>query len=30
MPSAYSFNLYYVKGKDMFLADIPSRIKVDK
>ena len=28
--SGYSFNLYYVKGKDMILCDYLSRIDVDK
>ena len=28
--SGYSFNLYYVKGKDMILCDYLSRIAVDK
>ena len=27
--SGYSFNLYYVKGKDMILCDYLSRIAVD-
>ena len=27
--SGYSFNLYYVKGKDMILCDYLSRIVVD-
>ena len=27
--SAYSFNLYYMKGKDMTLSDFHSRIEVD-
>ena len=27
--SSYSFNLYYIKGKDMFLSDFLSRQKVD-
>ena len=28
--SAYSFNLYYKKGKDMILSDFLSRQRVDK
>ena len=28
--SAYLFNLYYKKGKDMTLSDFPSRVKLDK
>ena len=28
--SAYSFNLYYMKGKDMILSDFLSRQRVDK
>ena len=28
--SAYSFNLYYMKGKDMILSDILSRQEIDK
>ena len=28
--SAYSFNLYYMKGKDMILSDILSRQRIDK
>ena len=28
--SAYSFNLYYMKGIDMKLSDFLSRIKVDR
>ena len=28
--SGYSFNLYYVKGKDMILCDYLSRIDVDR
>ena len=28
--SAYSFNLYYIKGKDMILSDILSRQRLDK
>ena len=28
--SIYSFNLYYMKGKDMILSDILSRQRVDK
>ena len=27
--SNYSFNLYYVKGKDLILSDFLSRIAVD-
>ena len=27
--SSYSFNLYYIKGKDMILSDFLSRQKVD-
>ena len=27
--SPYSFNLYYIKGKDMVLSDFPSRQKMD-
>ena len=27
--STYSFNLYYIKGKDMILSDILSRQKLD-
>ena len=27
--SSYSFNLYYIKGKDMILSDFHSRQKVD-
>ena len=27
--SSYSFNLYYIKGKDMILSDILSRQKLD-
>ena len=27
--SSYSFNLYYIKGKDMVLSDFPSRQKTD-
>ena len=27
--SSYSFNLYYIKGKDMILSDILSRQKID-
>ena len=27
--SAYSFNLYYMKGKDMILSDILSRQRTD-
>ena len=28
--SAYSFNLYYMKGKDMILSDCLSRQRIDK
>ena len=28
--SAYSFNLYYMKGKDMILSDFLSRQRLDK
>ena len=28
--SAYSFNLYYMKGKDIILSDILSRQRIDK
>ena len=28
--SAYSFNLYYMKGKDMILSDFMSRQEIDK
>ena len=28
--SAYSFNLYYMKGKDMILSDFLSRQRVDR
>ena len=28
--STYSFNLYYMKGKDMILSDFLSRQRVDK
>ena len=28
--SAYSFNLYYMKGKDMILSDFLSRQEIDK
>ena len=28
--SAYSFNLYYMKGKDMILSDFLSRQRIDK
>ena len=28
--SAYSFNLYYMKGKDMILSDFLSRPEIDK
>ena len=28
--SAYSFNLYYMKGKDMILSDVLSRQEIDK
>ena len=28
--SAYSFNLYYIKGKDMILSDFLSRQMIDK
>ena len=28
--STYSFNLYYIKGKDMILSDFLSRQRVDK
>ena len=28
--SAYSFNLYYMKGKDMILSDLLSRQEIDK
>ena len=27
--SSYSFNLYYIKGKDMILSDFLSRQKID-
>ena len=27
--SSYSFNLYYIKGKNMILSDFPSRQNVD-
>ena len=27
--SPYSFNLYYIKGKDMVLSDFPSRQRTD-
>ena len=27
--STYSFNLYYIKGKDMILSDFLSRQKID-
>ena len=30
MHSAYSFELYYMEGKDMTLGDFIFRIKVDK
>ena len=30
VPGAYSYNLYYMKGKDMTLSYYLSRIKVDK
>ena len=29
LPSPYSFNLYYIKGKDMVLSDFLSRQKTD-
>ena len=29
MLSAYSFNLYYIKGKDMILSDFLSRQKIN-
>ena len=28
--SAYSFNLYYIKGKDMILSDFLSRQEIDR
>ena len=30
VPNAYSFNLYYMKGRHMTLGDFYSRIIVDK